>query len=74
MNVNSVAVVLPALSGPAAAMLTAWLRSPRRRQACSGGACRHGGLPAGSRVIDLGRHGVIVDVGARGNEAGNAGQ
>jgi hypothetical protein len=74
MDAISSAAVLSALAGSATTIATVWLRArgqrlqardePRRSQLCD--------LPPGSRIVDFGRHGTVIDIGgqASGTENG----
>jgi hypothetical protein len=64
MDATMVATAVPAIAGAVTTIVRAWLeRAPR--QSCPD--CRRG-LPPGSRVIDLGEHGFVIEVGGRAAE------
>ena len=62
-----VTAALSALAGSATTIVTAWLRARARRLQSRDRSRRNAvrDLPPGSRVVDLGRHGVIIDVGSK---------
>jgi hypothetical protein len=72
MVTTTAAALLTAAVGTAGAFLRAWLRSRVQcRQAREASRRDHVRcLPPGSRIVDLGERGVIVEVGGRAASAG----
>jgi preprotein translocase subunit YajC len=72
---NAIGVIAAASTGmgAAATIIAAWLRARSLRQQAREKSRRDylHSLPGGSRVIDLGDHGVVIEVGPRGAGAGN---
>jgi hypothetical protein len=62
-----VTAALSALAGSATTIVTAWLRARARRLQSRDRSRRNAvrDLPPGSRIVDLGRHGVIIEVGSK---------
>jgi preprotein translocase subunit YajC len=56
-----VATIVAAASSGGSAWLQARVRRQRAREQARGAQLRE--LPPGSRVIDLGEHGIVIDVG-----------
>jgi hypothetical protein len=58
---------LSATASAATTIVTAWLRarSRERQERFRSSSKAVQALPPGSRVVDLGRHGTIIDVGGR---------
>lgn len=68
------AAAVPAVTGAVTTIATAWLRARSqelRAREESRSVCRPG-LPPGSRIIDLGEHGIVIEVGGRAAGAENA--
>lgn len=67
MGVVTVAAAVSAVSGAEATVAVAWLRTHsqlrRARERSRHGHLRD--LPPGSRVVDLGRHGLVIEIGPR---------
>jgi hypothetical protein len=65
MDVIPVTAALSGLAGAAATVTAAWIRARGRRLETRDRSRRDAArdLPPGSRIVDLGRHGVIIDVG-----------
>ena len=57
-----VSTVVAAASAGASAWLQARVRQQRAREQARGAQLRE--LPPGSRVIDLGKHGIVIEVGS----------
>jgi hypothetical protein len=57
----------------AASVITPWLRSRSRRQLAREASRRDhvSRLPPGSRIVDLGSHGMVIDVGGAPAGAGS---
>jgi hypothetical protein len=76
-NMNAIGVIAAASTGigAAATVITAWLRARSLRQQAREKSRREylRSLPGGSRVVDLGDHGVVIEVGPGGSGAGNEG-
>jgi hypothetical protein len=64
MDSTAVAIAGAAFTA-AVSVLTPWLKARGRRPAARAGVRweEAGYLPPGSRVVDLGRHGLVIDVG-----------
>jgi hypothetical protein len=73
MNAVAVTATASAGMGAAATIIAAWLRARSLRQQAREKSRRDclRGLPGGSRVIDLGEHGMVIDVGPEGARAGD---
>ena len=73
MDAITVTAAASAGMGAATTMAAAWLRARSQRQRAREKTRRDylRGLPPGSRVIDLGDHGIVIEVGARAAGAGN---
>lgn len=67
MGSISVTAALSALAGSATTVVTVWLRARSRERQSRDRSSRKAvqSLPPGSRIVDLGRHGVIIDIGGR---------
>jgi hypothetical protein len=64
------AIAVPAIAGAVTTIARAWIERAQRQKPCPD--CRHG-LPPGSRVIDLGEYGLVIEVGtAEGEDYLNA--
>jgi hypothetical protein len=67
MDAVTIAAVVPAITSAGVAIARVWLRAGGERQrvrersrhdyACS--------LPSGSRIIDLGKNGLVIEIGPR---------
>jgi hypothetical protein len=72
---NAITVIAAASTGmgAAATIIAAWLRARGLREQAREKSRRDylRSLPGGSRVIDLGDHGVVIEVGPRGASSGN---
>ena len=75
MDATSVTAVLSALAGSTTTVAAIWLRTRgqqmRAREKARRGELRD--LPPGTRVVDLGKHGLIIDVGGKDGRTRNAG-
>jgi preprotein translocase subunit YajC len=67
MGVIPVTAALSAVIGAVTTIVTAWLRARSRERQERDRASRRmvRALPPGSRIVDLGRHGTIIDIGSR---------
>jgi hypothetical protein len=75
INMNVIGVIAAASTGigAAATVIATWLRARSLRQQAREKSRRKylRSLPGGSRVIDLGDHGVVIEVGPRASVPGN---
>jgi hypothetical protein len=74
MDAITVTAAASAVTGAAVTVATAWLRARCQRQQAREESRRdhlhH--LPPGSRVVDLGEHGMMIEVGGAAARAKNA--
>lgn len=70
--VTTTAAVLAAVGGALTAITTGWLKArvQQRRDREESRRQHVHSLPAGSRIIDLGERGIVIEVGAREGRAG----
>ena len=71
MDATIVAAAVPAIAGAVTTIARAWLERAQWQKSCPD--CRRG-LPPGSRVMDLGEHGLVIEIGggAEGEDHLNA--
>lgn len=67
--VTAVTATVSAVVGAGATVARAWVQAHGRQQARKeSGLDRLSDLPLGSRVIDFGRHGMVIEVGGRNDQ------
>lgn len=74
MGATSVVTAISALAGSAATIAAVWLRT-RAQQLNGREKARRDqlrDLPPGSRIVDLGKHGLIIDIGGKDDRTRNA--
>lgn len=73
MDATTVTAAACALTGAVTTMAGAWLRARSQRQRAREKSRRDHlrDLPPGSRIIDLGEHGIVIEVGDRAASAEN---
>ena len=73
MDAMTITAALSALAGSATTIATVWLRTrsqeTRARENSRRSQMRE--LPPGSRIVDLGRRGMVIDVGGTPGRPGN---
>jgi hypothetical protein len=67
MDPVTAATIASAIVGAAATVLGVWLswRAERRRSRDAARRDYANHLPPGSRIVDLGRHGAVIDIGGQ---------
>ena len=72
MDLVTLGLIAATAGGAATTSLRLWAwKRVAERQAREASRCDHvHHLPAGSRIVDLGRHGMIIDVGTREERTG----
>jgi preprotein translocase subunit YajC len=73
MGVTIALAAVPAVCAAVATIAVAWLQVRGRRQQARDRARQDHvcSLPPGSRVVDLGRHGLVIEIGPRPGGEGN---
>jgi hypothetical protein len=73
MDAISATAALSALAGSATTIGTIWLRARGKRLQARDKSRRRAlrDLPPGTRIVDLGRHGMVIDVGGQASRTGN---
>lgn len=71
MDMTAGTVILSTVAWAVTTITTSWLRT-RPSQPRSGCCLLIDGLPAGSRIIVRGGHGIMIDAGSSRSEDGNA--
>jgi hypothetical protein len=66
----TIQALVTAVCGAAGVVMAAWVRARVQRHRAREAARRDHlrDLPPGSRVIDLGEHGIVIEVGSAGRE------
>jgi hypothetical protein len=62
--------VLAAVGGALTTITVGWLKARVQREREESRRQHVGALPAGSRIIDLGERGILIEVGAQEGRAG----
>jgi hypothetical protein len=67
--VTAVTAAVSAVAGAGATIARAWIKARGRQRATEeSGRDRLSDLPLGSRVIDFGDHGMVIEVGGRNGQ------